>query len=636
MKNLLATVLTLSALTSATPALAKPDPFLPNAIAKVLLSQSSTPQISSNFTERTLKIAKQIPTDVMGVVMVDLDARSWQAIAGMSKINPLNGIAQLLSFFGGDLPFSFATDIQPWLSQELAFVFLNSDDGVNAIAIAPTSDSQKFDLFLAKLQTLDLPKPTETTYQNVKILEWELPDEEPVATEIPEEETPEGELAEAEGENEDGQPEENPEDNEDMPDMDLAFIPKKFAIAKLPNGLAVIATSRQGIEQLIDTSESKSLADNPLFLRSLKNPLWNRSVLAGYGDFKEFGKISEFIAQDIPESSPIPGFNRAEYIQGLQYTLGQYSSFDLFTWITPNGIRSQSNSYFSEVRPPQPKDTESRDRLLSYLPEKVYGVISSRNLNRQWQWFVEESKVQPSYKIFVEGLQPFFSFIIGNSVDLDIAKDIISWMDGEYALVGFPSKTSPLAQFGIDFTMGMLIRTSKPEAANLGLEKISKILAQQNLQIKKRQVGTTTLTSFEFVEDEASGKTQSVFAYGWRDRQTLLVTFGSATANEFIPTPKASFGQSAMFREIIADMPQPNFGYFYLNAKELAVMGVKFYLSEFTSSDFPEESGSELKADAENAFPPEIQSVINKLGGLVFVYSETSDRFQADFAIDIK
>ncbi|OIP77105.1 MAG: hypothetical protein AUK48_04570 [Oscillatoriales cyanobacterium CG2_30_44_21] len=621
MKNLLAAVLTFSAF--ATPAIAENKiaesaPSFPNAIARVLLSESVSPQSSNNFKERTLKIAKQIPTDTMGMVMVDLDPKSWQAIAGMSQINPIGVIAQLIELFGGDLPISFAKDIQPWLAQELTLVFLNESSEVSAVAIAPLADSPKFDQFLAKVQTIGLPKPTETLYQSVKILEWQLPDPEPEQADL--------------GENQN----DVPEADAPMPIRELGFIPKKFAIAKLPNGLALIATSRQGIEQLIDTPETNSLADNPLFLRSLKNPLWSKSVLAAYGDFKELGKIAEFVAQDIPESSPIPGFNRAEYIQGLKYTLSQYSSFDLFTWATPNGIRSQSNSYFSEVRPPQPKDTEPRDRLLAYLPENVYGVISSRNLNRQWQWFVEESKVQPSYKVFVEGLKLATTFIIGGVADLDIEKDIISWIDGEYALVAFPSATSPFAQDGGDFAMGVLIRTSKPEAANLGLEKIAKFLSQQDLQIKKRQVGATTLTSFEFADPQVSGKTQSVFAYGWRDRQTLLLTLGSATANEFIPSPKVSFGRSTMFREIIADLPQPNFGYFYLNAKAIAVKGAQFYLSEFMSSDLPESSGSELKAESENALPPEIQSVINKLGGLVFVYSETSDRFQADFAIDIK
>jgi hypothetical protein len=347
------------------------------------------------------------------------------------------------------------------------------------------------------------------------------------------------------------------------------------------------------------------------------------------------------VAADLPETSEIPGFSRAEYIEGLKYTLGQYSSFDLFTWVTPKGIRSQSNSYFSEVRSPLPKDTQTRDRLLSYLPSNLYGAITSRNLNRQWQWFVEESKMQPSYKIFVEGvrmLSSLFPLIAGDGLDLDIEKDIISWMDGEYAVVVFPSEHSPFKEIGVDLTIGALIRTSNPEAANATLAKLAKFFTgftemdENILQLKKRQVGATLLTSFEVPDNQVAGKTQSIFAYGWRDRQTLMLTLGANTASAFIPIPKPALAQSEMFRDAIADMPQPNFGYFYLNAnaiaKQVATLGFLLFAPD---SDIPP---SQVKS-SQPVIPAEIQKAIDRLGGAVFVYSETSDRFQSDFFLGL-
>jgi len=420
---------------------------------------------------------------------------------------------------------------------------------------------------------------------------------------------------------------------------------KRLAIAKLPSGVAVISTNSQAIQKMIDTSMETpelrlpSLADHPLFWRSLNNPLWNQSVMAGYGDFKGLGQISELLAADLPETSEIPGFSREEYLQGLKYTLGQYSSFDLFTWLTPKGIRSQSNSYFSEGRSPLPKETETRDRLLSYLPSKLYGAIASRNLNRQWQWFVEESKMQPSYKIFVEGLRMLSSFVAGSGLALDIEKDIISWMDGEYAVVVFPNEQSPFKEIGVDLTIGALIRTSNPEAANATLAKLAKYftgfteMGENILQLKKRQVGSTLLTSFEVPDNRVTGKTQSIFAYGWRDRQTLMLTLGANTASAFIPVPKPALAESAMFRDAIADMPQPNFGYFYLDAnaiaKQVATLGLLFTLPN------PADSPPSQDKSSQPLLPKEIQKMIDQLGGAVFVYSETSDRFQSDFFLGL-
>jgi hypothetical protein len=152
------------------------------------------------------------------------------------------------------------------------------------------------------------------------------------------------------------------------------------------------------------------------------------------------------------------------------------------------------------------------------------------------------------------------------------------------------------------------------------------------LQLKKRQVGTTLLTSFEVPDNRVAGKTQSIFAYGWRDRQTLMLTLGANTASAFIPIPKPALAESEMFRDAIADMPQPNFGYFYLNAnaiaKQVVTLGLLFTAPNL---DIPPSQDK----SSQPVIPAEIQKAIDRLGGAVFVYSETSDRFQSDFFLGL-
>ena len=659
MRSLFATILAISASTSALPAIA-------NSIKDVSVSSKSTNYLStvaagniqnpasSQFAQRSLNLAKQIPIDVIGLVVVDLNPDSWNVVSKSQTVNPISALDQLLTFFSQSPQISIAKDIQPWLGKEMAIAFsANTEDELELTftALSPVADGQKFELFLTKLKSLDLPKPTETLYQNVKILEWQLEEEsigdkKPVLSQKKTAITLKSLLSNKQDNAPDTDDQEEDADSEEEPIVpsDPDFSLKRFAIAKLPSRVAVISTNRQAIQKIIDTSVETSelkvapLANHPLFLRSLNNPLWNRSLIAGYGDFKGLGQITELVAADLPETSEIPGFSRAEYIEGLKYTLGQYSSFDLFTWVTPKGIRSQSNSYFSEVRSPLPKDTQTRDRLLSYLPSNLYGAITSRNLNRQWQWLVEESKMQPSYKIFVEGLRMLTPLIAGSGLDLDIEKDIISWMDGEYAVVVFPSEHSPFKEIGVDLTIGALIRTSNPEAANATLAKLAKFFTgftemdENILQLKKRQVGATLLTSFEVPDNQVAGKTQSIFAYGWRDRQTLMLTLGANTASAFIPIPKPALAQSEMFRDAIADMPQPNFGYFYLNAnaiaKQAATLGFLLFAPD---SDIPPSQDK----SSQPVIPAEIQKAIDRLGGAVFVYSETNDRFQSDFFLGL-
>lgn len=655
MRSLFTTLLAIGASTSA-PAIANSSNLTDNLLASrqastpIVVSQSQQQVKSLNFTSahqfatRSLKMVKQLPASTIGVMILDVDPQSWKLNPDEPAINPIFVLDKLFGLLAGDSQISIARHVEPWLGKEIAIAFLrnpNQQSEIMFVGLAPITNTQNFDNFLTKLQDSDLPQPKETLYNNVKILEWQLQSEEgeaddkPVLSQLSKSQIAQLRTKQNGGQNVDEDlPEDDPEMEESEPSMP-DFTLKKFAIANLPSGMAVIASDRQAIEQMIDVNESQSLATHPLFLRSLNNPRWNQSVLAGYGDFQGLAEFYKSLAEDLPETSEIPGFSRAEYLQGLETTLAQYGSFDLFTWLTPKGIRSQSNSYFSDVRPPLPKDNENRDRLLSYLPSNVYGAITSRNLNRQWQWFVEESKIQPSYRIFTEGLRLLVPLVFGfgSEVDLDIEKEIISWMDGEYAFVVFPSENSPLKDVGTDLTAGMLIRTSKPEAANAVLAKLNKFvtdLQSEGLQIKKRQIGTTLLTSFEFPDDQVRGKTQSIFAYGWRDRQTLLLTLGSSTAADFSPTPKPSLAQSEMFRDAIADMPQPNFGYFYLNANAIAKQGVGLLMLTgiIPFPDLTNESG-------QPQLPPPLQKAIDMLGGAVFVYSETSDRFQADFFLGL-
>ena len=659
MRSLFATILAVSASTSALPVIATSVSEI-SAIRQSSVNylsalpaqpKASATDASYTFTQRSLSITKQIPSDTIGLVIVDLDPLSWQAF---DKFNlpipsPILALDKLLNFLGESPTISITKDVQPWLGKEVMITFLNNPNNKAELVFAALSmvtDDKQFEIFIEKVKGLNTLKPTETLYQNIKILEWELKDE-----------VEEGKVEENEPESLKKSPKRlntsqtlralsKTKNHEETKPSFLDFRFKRFAIAKLPSGFAVIASDCEAIQKMIDTSasnselQSLSLADNPIFLRSLNNPLWNRSLFVGYGDFKGLGQFIELLAADLPETSEIPGFGRAEYIQSLKYTLSQYSSFDLFAWVTPKGLRSQSSSYFSEVRSPQPKDTQTRDRLLSYLPSNVYGSVNSRNFNRQWQWFVEASKLEPTYKIFVDGLRVVAPMILGEESGIDIEKDIISWMDGEYAFVAFPSDRSPLKQIGVTLTSGMLIRTSKPEAANAALAKLTKYitnLGKGTFQVKKRQVGATLLTSFEFPDFQEQGKTQSVFAYGWRDRQTLMLTFGSDTATAFIPTPKPSLAESEMFRDAIADMPQPNFGYFYLNANAIAkqVATGYFTFSEWLAPDnAPNSDGLNKLSQSELAAP--ILKAIDKLGGSVFVYSETSDRFQADFFLGLK
>ncbi len=660
-RSLFVSILAISASTIANPAIAPAtNPTSPQTleITKIAKIASASPLLISDnsaaptysLKERSLNIAKRIPANAIGLAVLDLKLQSWQELPLISSlsISPLVALDSFLKGIGESPTISIANDVQPWLGDTVAIAFLglaeNQQDLLVA-ALAPVVNESQFDQFVEKVGKVNSSPATDTTYKKIIIREWELvkPDQdgELESGATPPEQSKRSRVKQNGSNSTDvEQPEVIDEsvesletdENAEPPIPELPF--KRMAIAKLPNGMAVIASDTAAVKQIIDVvrlgNRANSLDKEPMFLRSLNNPLWNRSLLAGYGSFEGLGKLSEFLAADLPEEAIIPGFGRSEYLKGLAQTISEYSSFDVFTWVTPTGLRSQSSSYFTKVRPPIARDFTPRDRLLNLLPANVYGSISSRNLNQQWQWLVKETEVQPTYKVLVEGLRMLVPMIVGAGFDLDIEKDIIPWMDGEYAISVFPSDRSPLQMIGVDAALGILVRTSQPDAANAFIAKLTAFIekiSEGSAEIKKRQVGAVLLTSIEAPDEREAGKTLSIFSYGWRDPQTLMITLGSDVAKDLIPTPNPSLADSEMFKEAIADMPQPNMGYFYLNAREIAKFAVLGFLQVFDTSASPKQLGG---------LPPEFQNVINRLGGLSIVYSETSDRFQADFFLGIK
>jgi hypothetical protein len=605
-----------------------------------------------SLRERSLNLAKRLPAKAIGLAVMDLKSESWQQLPIASSLftSPLTALDAIFKSFYGASTISITEDLQSWIGDEVAIAVLgmaeNQQDLLLAV-LAPVVNDGQFEQFVQKVGKVNGSPAMETTYKKIVIREWELVKSEPdpavksgssanpeKSKQVPAKQDVDAATNESQLEEDSAEALEENENNENMeaPIPKLFF--KRVAIAKLPNGMAVVASDAAAVKQIIDVVRSgnraNSLDKEPLFLRSLNNPLWDRSLLAGYGSYEGLGKISEFLAADLPEEPIIPGFGRSEYLKGLAQTVSEYSSFDLFTWVTPTGIRSQSSSYFAKVRPPIARDFTPRDRLLNLLPANAYGSISSRNLNQQWQWLVKETEVQPTYKVFVEGLRMLVPMIVGAGFDLDIEKDIIAWMDGEYAISVFPSDRSPLQTIGADAAFSILARTSKPDQAKAFIAKLTASVEKMgagSIQITKRQVGAVLLTSIEAPDEKEAGKNISIFSYGWRDPQTLIITLGTEVAKDLLPKPEASLADAEMFKEAITDMPQPNMGYFYLNARAIAKVAASFLLQELPTGASPKQL---------EELPPMFQQTIERIGGLSVVYSETSDRLQADFFLGLK
>lgn len=586
-------------------------------------------QVEQSTPSKIPFVAKILPSDMMGLVLVSTDAKLWSPLEKVSSISlkELSDFVGMLMFLPEGI--TFERDIQPWLADRMAIAFLPAlqDREYSPLLIIPAKSQANLDTFVAKVLAQHGRKPAMRTYNGVPLYVWQAEEpaesgaedektqaeQEPkVKAEVPAEET---KVPEVPAEEVKEQEEEVAEEFAALSPFDLfGFNGSAAAIAKYPDYL-VIASNDRAIEQLIDAQKQlQPITANLIFQRMMRHPQWQRSLITGYGDNKLMAEyVEQTLVQDLPDLSDIPGFGKDDLIKGLRNSVKEYSAFDGYAWMQPNGMRVQSLSYYTT---PQPQNSQfssaQTTQILSYIPADTYVSISSYNFKGQWQWLLGQAELQPMLGFFVNGMREFAPSFIG----LDIDKDVLPWLDGEYAMVLFPSSQGFFQEFGFNFGLGFLIQTQNRTAAEKALIKLSKFASSTaggGLTIANRRLGSQQFTSWEIADTENKAAAKSVFAYGWSDRQTLLFATGIAPMAALSTKPNKPLDQSPIFREAIADMPKPNLGYFFMNMNALV---------NFVYETIP--------ADLNEAIPPRIKTALNKFSGLSFVYSANSEQVQSD------
>lgn len=570
-------------------------------------------QVSTEQAIATAQVAKILPSDTIGVVFLNFNDRAWvdlkqfHPFAGKA-LKPLQILGLVLALPEGN---SFTKDVLPWLGDRIAVAGLSLQPDVPAsfVIALPVKDQGALDAFMTGLQKKHSRVAKTQTYKGVSLVSWESA--KPAKPE-----------------------EEKEEENFDV-DLPFPFSDRGIdlfgvtggnaAIALMPDNL-LIADTPETLKLLIDKqSKTRSLASNPGFQKVLLNPLWDKSFVTAFGDYRLIAKPMEKFIKQQPESDiEIPGLRQADLITSYRNAARDYKTFESYAWLQPNGIRSQSIVYFAKRQLFHPGlfGNAATDRILAQLPTNAYASISTRNLRQQWQLLLQGAKSEPLFKVIVDGIRGFTPSIFG----LDLEKDILPWMDGEYAIVLFKSDRGFFKANGLDFGLALVIQTSNPKAANAALNKFAKFTKsnftksayEDNLKFVQRRIAGRRITSWEIPDTDNKSKSLSLLAYGWADDNTLIITTGSGPMAEFLPNPKTNLAQDAIFKAAIAEMPKPNFGYFYLNAKSIF---------KLVNDAFPPDVKSEI--------PKPVEKLLSTMQGMVVVYSATPEQLQSDFFLGL-
>lgn len=498
------------------------------------------------------EVANILPGDTPLVGFISTKVEDWKTLERFQLFKSAFAVAATL--FPPNLPnqnLNYESIINTTLGDKIALVMMPQVDSkkvsadANFLMLAPIKDDRLLQPYLDSL------KANKRQYKGVTILEWKsvrskattqqvLPDWMPKVASLPTIPVP-------------AQVVKPKSTMPSLPDLKNKY-EQSLAIALLPGYIALASTATP-LEQLIDTPSNNTLAQNPNFQHTRKNPHFGRSLFTIYQNPTLFASRLNSLSKD--PNSPF-------YLLGTgtikPELFKEYKSIDGLIWVQPNGLQLQFNTYLRKPRTAS-NTLNANAELLAHIPAPNYSTLTGHNLQQQWQLISTAFNANPTLK---DGLAKFYDSV-QRTIKLDVERDILAWMDGEYAFFSYPTKrglfNSVQNKFNLNLGMGFLIQTSDRTAAETSLKKLDaaiKSFSKGEINITNHNINSTRVTNWQVQQ-------QSLFAYTWIDNKTLLITTGVEAIAELLNHPRHLLAKDYNFTTATNSLPHPNQGYFYMN-----------------------------------------------------------------------
>lgn len=304
------------------------------------------------------------------------------------------------------------------------------------------------------------------------------------------------------------------------------------------NNWLMVSNSRQSIEKSIDAAggaASFKQKNGDSFFASDSLAVTNQ-VAAGYVDFAR-------LVPAINAASTSTTKLTAEQLKQLT----DIKSFAGSMGIDDKGIRTKAMTQMNKVAVTLPA---ASGKILSNFPANTVMVASGINLKDLWTETTKQMATDPKAKEALSTWQTSFQ----QTTNLNLEKDVISWLGGEYAMGIVPQNEG---MWGDYLGMGMVAvfdSTDKPstERALTGV----KTLASSSVGVSERK--SADGKSINDIKNPFPPGKGPLLSYGWLDDKSVFFSTTDVATKE-------PLNKSADFQEITGSLPQSNSGYVYLN-----------------------------------------------------------------------
>ncbi|PSB00760.1 DUF3352 domain-containing protein [Merismopedia glauca] len=472
--------------------------------------------------------AKYVPEQASMVAFVSTDQKAWSKLQDFGNPQARQIVSQGLQQFTSELDrglgeskLNFQKDIQPWLGSVMVAVLPSQDSQLGQqpkiLAVAAIKDKLAAWTFYNNVKGQKDVVIKESDYKGIKISEI----------------TQQG---------------------------------KPFYSAVLDNHI-LVSDKQDNVKLGIDTAKgSASLAKKEDATKVLSKSIDLQNPIAQV----YIPDYSKFIEQTLAS-----GGSAVPLTPELQNQLKAIKSLAVGVGIDNAGIRLKEAATFDQnIIKWEYKTTPGK--IISQFPSDTLFVASGEGLSRYWSMAVESYKSIPDFE---KGLNQFREQV-KQQLDLDLDKDILGWMNGEYALALIPSNQGVLQSVG--FGGVLLFDTSDRPTAENAFTKLDAYAQKNGAKVAERSIGNVKAQEWE-----QPGLPTSILGHGWLDNDTVFVSLGGPSITDIISNkPAQTLDSSENFKNITESLPKQNAGYVYLDMDKLmSILSANPYISSYITPE---------------------------------------------------
>ena len=331
----------------------------------------------------------------------------------------------------------------------------------------------------------------------------------------------------------------------DIKEMQNADSQANYAASLLGERFLAIANSPEAMERTIDTYLGEpSLVAVRGYEQAWQELEAERSFAKLYVNVPVAAAVA---ATDLDDSASEAALIESQRHQGLATAIA----------LEPEGIRFRSVAWLRADKQPSQSPGENKVvNMPNRLPAETLIMMSGGNLQKFWQDYAQGAQSSPIAPLKPEWLRT----AIQTTTKLDLEKDLLSWMAGEFSLALIPASEEADSKYG--FGLLAMVEASDRRAGEEILKKLDGIMqSQYRYKVEEGKIGELPVTNW-VADNEVL-----IVTHGWLEGNIFFLNLGAPVASTIVPNPKAPLGTSPGFAAIASKELASQNGSFFLDVE---------------------------------------------------------------------